>query len=71
LAIDQKVAGQEVTMAPAESPRAQIVDLMEALKASLAAKSAGSASPRREAKRAEPEPVPERTAKVARGGKKS
>ena len=38
-AIQQKVEGREITAAP-ESPRAQIVDLMEALKASLAAKRA-------------------------------
>jgi DNA end-binding protein Ku len=38
-AIQGKIEGREVTAAP-ESPRAQIVDLMEALKASLAAKRA-------------------------------
>jgi DNA end-binding protein Ku len=37
-AIQRKVEGQEVTAAPAEQPRAQIIDLMEALKASLAGK---------------------------------
>lgn len=36
-AIDRKVQGQEITAAP-EQPRAQIVDIMEALKASLAAR---------------------------------
>jgi DNA end-binding protein Ku len=36
-AIDRKIQGQEVSIAP-EQPRAQIVDIMEALKASLAAK---------------------------------
>jgi DNA end-binding protein Ku len=36
-AIDRKIQGQEVSVAP-EQPRAQIVDIMEALKASLAAK---------------------------------
>ncbi len=36
-AIDRKVAGQEFALAPAEEPRAQVIDLMEALKASLAA----------------------------------
>lgn len=34
--IEQKVAGQEITAAPAEAPKAQIIDLMAALKASLA-----------------------------------
>ena len=36
-AIDRKIEGQEVSIAP-EQPRAQIIDIMEALKASLAAK---------------------------------
>jgi len=36
-AIDRKIQGQEIASAP-EQPRAQIVDIMEALKASLAAK---------------------------------
>lgn len=35
-AIEQKVAGQEMTFAPKEEPKAQVIDLMEALKASLA-----------------------------------
>jgi DNA end-binding protein Ku len=34
--IAQKVAGQEVTFAPAAAPQAQIIDLVEALQASLA-----------------------------------
>lgn len=34
-AVEQKVAGQEITVAP-EEPKAQIIDLFEALKASLA-----------------------------------
>ena len=34
-AIQRKVEGHEVTAAPPEQPRAQIIDLMEALKASL------------------------------------
>jgi len=38
--IERKVAGQEVVTLPAQPPRAQIIDLMEALKASLSAKQA-------------------------------
>ncbi len=38
-AIQKKVEGQEITAAP-QAPKAQIIDLMEALKASLAAKAA-------------------------------
>ena len=36
-AIDRKIQGQEISSAP-EQPRAQIIDIMEALKASLAAR---------------------------------
>ncbi len=38
--IQQKIDGQEVTLPPEEAPEAKIVDLMEALKASVAAKEA-------------------------------
>jgi DNA end-binding protein Ku len=72
-AIDQKVAGQEVTAAPAEAPRAQIVDLMEALKASLAAKAgSGSAESQRRAPQRDErsERTEARPARAARGGKK-
>ncbi|MBI3932538.1 MAG: Ku protein [Acidobacteria bacterium] len=40
-AIQRKVEGQEITAAP-ERPKAQIIDLMEALKASLAGKAAAA-----------------------------
>jgi DNA end-binding protein Ku len=46
--IDQKIAGQEITAPQQEAPKAQIIDLMEALKASL-----GSDGGRKPAKRAE------------------
>ena len=42
-AIQRKIEGQEITAAP-EAPKAQIIDLMEALKASLATKSAAAAA---------------------------
>ncbi len=45
-AIQKKVEGQEITAAP-EAPKAQIIDLMEALKASLAAKAEGGEGPGR------------------------
>ena len=35
--IDRKVQGEEITAAPAPEPKAQVIDLMAALKASLAA----------------------------------
>jgi DNA end-binding protein Ku len=37
--IEKKVAGDEIAVAPAAAPKGQIIDLMEALKASLAARS--------------------------------
>jgi len=40
--IDQKIEGQEITLAPAEAPQAQVIDLMEALKASLSEPPASS-----------------------------
>jgi DNA end-binding protein Ku len=40
-AIDQKLEGHQVTAATPEAPKAQIIDLMEALKASLAARPPG------------------------------
>lgn len=40
-AVDKKVAGEEVSVAP-EAPKAQIIDLLEALKRSVAAAEAGS-----------------------------
>jgi DNA end-binding protein Ku len=59
--IERKVAGQEVTAAPEEQPRGQIIDLMQALKASLgqqAPETAGGGSrrgPRRSPRSAEAE----------------
>ena len=41
--IEMKVAGQEVVLAPEEAPKGQIIDLMEALKASLAKREAATA----------------------------
>lgn len=42
--IEQKVAGQEITVGPARSAKGQIIDLMDALKASLAARAAEPAA---------------------------
>lgn len=49
--IEQKVAGQEIVAAPAQPARAQIIDLMEALKASLAAKQAAVPASTRDRRR--------------------
>lgn len=49
--IDRKVEGQEITEEPEEAPKTQIIDLMEALKASLA--KGGAKGERKPAKRVE------------------
>jgi DNA end-binding protein Ku len=49
--IQRKVDGQEITEEPTEAPKTQIIDLMEALKASL--KSKGAGGERKPAKRVE------------------
>jgi len=41
-AIEQKVAGEEITFAAEAAPQAKVIDLMEALKASLAGGTAGA-----------------------------
>ena len=53
--IQRKVDGQEITEEPTEAPKTQIIDLMEALKASLKGKGAvaGAAGERKPAKRVE------------------
>lgn len=53
-AIEQKVAGQELTFAPKEEPKAQVIDIMEALKASLGevGEDAADAAGRKPAKKA-------------------
>lgn len=73
--IDAKVAGQEYTAAPPEAPKAQIIDLMEALKASLAgnakpapaARSAKAEAPARKP----PRPSPLQPAGSTRGADRS
>src|SRR5437016_2701540 len=51
--IQRKVEGEEITEEPAEAPKTQIIDLMEALKASLAKGKGSTAGERKPAKRAE------------------
>lgn len=58
-AIQRKVDGQEITAEPAEAPQAKIIDLMDALKASLAKRGASVAEkkPARRAGAAKPAPA--------------
>src|SRR6266513_1763208 len=52
--IERKVQGKEITEEPTEAPKTQIIDLMEALKASLAKGKGPAGAERKPAKRAEP-----------------
>jgi len=65
--IERKIEGKEITEGPPEQQQAQVIDLMEALKASLAAKS----SERKPAKRAPREVKAAAGKKKAAGGKRS
>jgi DNA end-binding protein Ku len=64
--IEKKVAGQEITAAPAEAPKAQIIDLMAALKASLAAAPQPQAASARIASRGDAAASSRRPARTAR-----
>ena len=71
-AVEQKVAGHEVTAASPETPRAQVIDLMDALKESLARRPAPGKKPPTKVERpaaAAPAKV-ERVEKKAQGGRK-
>ena len=50
-AVQKKIEGQEITMAEAAGPGAQVIDLMEALRASLEKKPAKRAQPAKPAAR--------------------
>jgi DNA end-binding protein Ku len=75
-AINRKIEGHEITAAP-EQPKAQIIDLMEALKASLAAKGQAGAAPAAASADAESEKAtgtegraPKRSLRLASGPKR-
>ncbi len=60
--IQRKIEGEEITSLASEEPRAQVIDLMEALRASLGGGSRGAApSASRSAKNAAPTKMPIRT----------
>lgn len=70
--IEKKIAGQEIKAAPAEAPKAQIIDLMEALKASLGASGeAGARKPARRSAQAEAAPKAEKKAAAAGGRRRA
>ena len=69
-AIQRKVEGQEVTAAAPEQPRGQIIDLMEALKASLAKKTAAAAEAQDARAGNAAERKPARAPKQAAGGRR-
>ncbi|MGH7806348.1 MAG: Ku protein [Candidatus Binatia bacterium] len=58
--IQRKVEGQEISSAPVDTSKGKIIDLMEALKASLAEPASRSASKRGDSKGAEAKPAEER-----------
>jgi DNA end-binding protein Ku len=69
--IQKKVEGQEITVAPSETPQAQVIDLMEALKASLgmspeeksAARAAQQRKPAKSSKKADAPAAKKRAAR--------
>ena len=69
--IDQKIEGQEITAAPQEAPKAQIIDLMEALKASLGESAGTRKGPKRSdrSEEAAAEPAPKKAAAKGRARK--
>ncbi len=68
--IEKKIEGEEITAAPEVEPEGKIIDLMEALKASLAA-SAESADPQGERKPAKPATSKKKAAGGKSGGKRA
>ena len=56
--LQKKIEGQEISVAPVEEPKAQIIDLMEALRQSLSQKAVSAPQPKAV-------PAPEATAAVA------
>ena len=59
--IEKKIGGEEIVAAPQETPKAQIIDLMEALKASLG-ESEGESGARKPAQRSKRKPAAKKKA---------
>jgi DNA end-binding protein Ku len=71
--IERKVAGEDIVAAPEEAPKAQIIDLMEALKASIGAADAGGdgGAGRKPAKRSPRQPAAKKAGKKAAGARRA
>jgi DNA end-binding protein Ku len=69
--IERKVVGQEVSVAPSEEPKAQIIDLMEALKASLAGKGQAPAASSSEEERKAPRAASTKEPRARKESKKA
>ncbi len=67
--IDRKVQGQDITRAPAESPRAQVIDLMAALKESLGMPAPDPTKAATDGPEPEPSAAPSPRPKTAAGDK--
>lgn len=69
----KKIEGEEITTAPEEPPRGQIIDLMQALKASLSQEGEGAErrGPRRSARSAEPDKPARASAPARRASSRS
>lgn len=65
--IQRKVEGEEITMAPTEAPQTQVIDLMEALKASLSGAPETKTEERKPAKRASKKSAAKRKTRKAAG----
>jgi len=63
--IQKKVEGQDITQVPAQSPKAQVIDLMAALKQSLGL-AEGEAAPAEAVPDAEPAPTPKKKSAARR-----
>jgi len=70
--VNEKVEGKEITTTAAEAPRSQVIDLMDALRESLAKRAAGvpRKPPAKVADKARPAAAPPVPARKASGGKK-
>jgi DNA end-binding protein Ku len=68
--IERKVAGEEIVAAPEEAPKAKVIDLMAALKASLGEAAEDQPAARKPAKRSPRAPAAKAAPKAARAARK-